>query len=196
MCFSATASFTAAAVLLPAGFIGVYKAFRTDRRYMAICALPFLFGLQQLFEGLVWTSGASGDMTAVGRYSIGYMFFSWLAWPVWVPVATFFLEPAGRKPLYLAFAILGAIFGGAQYLPDFVHQGWLTVTFLPHAVVYGGLELFDFLFARLLTYSIYVTAVVIPLLVASRPEVKIFGLLVALVVVPLWLLSTTLQAAG
>lgn len=56
MCFSAQASFTAAALLLPAGAVGVYKAYRTHRRYMAICALPFLFGLQQLFEGLVWTS--------------------------------------------------------------------------------------------------------------------------------------------
>ena len=181
MCFSAAASFTAAAVLLPAGTVSVYKAYRTDRRYLAICALPFLFGLQQLFEALVWTSGETGDMAAVGRYSIAYMFFSWLAWPVWVPAATFFVEPAKRKPLYLAFAILGAILGGAQFLPYFAHQGWLTVSFLPHAVVYAGTQLFDFLFARQLTYLIYVTVVILPLLVSSRPEIRIFGMLVAVV---------------
>ena len=47
MCFSATASFTAAGVLLPAGAAATYRAIRTDRRYVAICALPLLFGLQQ-----------------------------------------------------------------------------------------------------------------------------------------------------
>ncbi len=62
-----------------------------------------------------------------------------------------------------------------------MHQDWLTVTFLPHAVVYAGIELFDFLFARELTYLVYVAAVILPLLLSSRPEIKIFGLLVALV---------------
>jgi len=181
MCFSAEASLSAAALLLPAGAVSVYKAYRTDRRYLAICALPFLFGLQQLFEGMVWRAGEAGDMAAVGRYSLAYMFFSWLAWPVWVPAATYFVEPPRRRPLYLAFTILGAILGAGQYLPYFAHQSWLTVTFLPHVIVYGGIELFDFIFVRELTYTIYVTAVIIPLLVSSKPEIRIFGLLVGLV---------------
>lgn len=109
---------------------------------MAICALPFLFGLQQLFEGLVWMGGESENMAAVGRYSLAYMFFSWLAWPVWVPISTYFLEPDSRKPYYIGFIDLGAVLGRGQYLPYFVHYGWLTVTFLPHAIVYGGVELF------------------------------------------------------
>lgn len=181
MCFSAEASFTAAALLLPSGIVSVYKAYRTDRRYLAICALPFLFGLQQLFEGMVWTTGEASDPVAVGRYSLAYMFFSWLAWPVWIPAATYFLEPSGRKPLYLAFTIVGAVLGAGQYLPYFAHQSWLTVTFLPQAIVYGGIEMFDFLLTRELTYTLYLTAVILPLLSSSRPEIKIFGLLVALV---------------
>ena len=39
-------------------------------------------------------------MAAVGRYSLAYMFFSWLAWPVWVPISVFFLEPE-RKKLFI-----------------------------------------------------------------------------------------------
>ncbi|MCW3837320.1 DUF6629 family protein [Sphingomonas canadensis] len=181
MCLSAEVSFAAAAILVPTGVVSTYKAARTDWRYVPICALPFLFGVQQLFEGLVWTSGEAGDLTAISRYSLAYMFFSWLAWPVWVPMAVWFLEPVRRKPLYLGFVILGAIFGGGQYLPYAVHQEWLTVTFLPHAIAYGGIELFDFLLAREWTYSIYVLAVVVPLLVASRPEIRVFGVLVATV---------------
>ena len=183
MCFSAEVSYTAAALLLPAGIVSLSKAWRTDRRYLAICALPFLFGLQQLFEGLVWNAGAVHDSGAVTRYSLAYMFFSWLAWPVWVPVSVYFLEPNRRKPLYLGFAILGAVLGGAEYLPYFAHEGWLTVSFQPHAIVYGGVELFDFLASRYFTYTLYVSAVIVPLLLASKPEIKIFGILVALVVV-------------
>ena len=180
MCFSAEASFTAAALLLPAGAVSIAKAWRTDRRYVAICALPFLFGLQQLSEGMVWTAGEAGEMAAVNRYTLAYMFFTWLAWPVWVPAATFFVEPSNRKPLYLAFAVLGAILGAGQYLPYLVHEDWLRVTFLPHAISYGGTALLDFLVARELTYAIYVVTVILPLLLASKTEIKIFGLLVAL----------------
>lgn len=181
MCFSAEVSYAAAAVLLPLGIISIYKAYQTDRRYLAICTLPFLFGLQQLFEGLVWTAGEAGDMAGVGRYSLAYMFFSWLAWPVWVPISGFFLEPERRKPLYLGFAVMGSILGAGLYVPYFVHQGWLTVTFLPHAISYGGIETFDFLVSRYFTYIVYVSAVILPLLIASKREVKIFGVLVALV---------------
>lgn len=181
MCFSAEVSYAAAAVLLPLGTLSIYKAYRTDRRYMAICTLPLLFGLQQLFEGLVWTGGEAGDMAAVERYSLAYMFFSWLAWPVWVPISVFFLEPERRKPLFLGFAVIGAILGSGLYVPYLVHQGWLTVTFLPHAISYGGIEAFDFLVSRYFTYIVYVSAVVLPLLIASKREIKIFGILVALV---------------
>lgn len=181
MCFSAEVSYAAAAILLPLGAVSLYKAYQTDRRYVAICTLPMLFGLQQLFEGLVWTAGEAGDMAEVGRYSLAYMFFSWLAWPVWVPISAFFLELERRKPLYLAFAVMGAILGSGLYVPYFVHQDWLTVAFLPNAISYGGVETFDFLVSRYFTYIVYVSAVVLPLLIASKREVKIFGLLVALV---------------
>lgn len=183
MCFSSEASFTAAALLLPSGALSIQRAYRTDRRYLPICALPLLFGLQQLLEGFVWISGTSGDLDLVERYSIGYMLFSWLAWPIWVPFSVYFLEPGRRKPLYLLFAIAGAVLGAGQFLPYFVHGSWLTVRFLDHAVVYGGIELFDFLFARELTYSIYLTLIILPLFLSTRSEVRIFGVLVGLVAV-------------
>ena len=49
MCFSAEASYAAAAVLLPAGVVASHRAYQTNRKYVAIAALPFFFGLQQLF---------------------------------------------------------------------------------------------------------------------------------------------------
>lgn len=180
MCFSAEASFTAAAVLMPAGVLGAFTAYRTDRRYVALCALPFLFGVQQLMEGFVWTTGARGDLALTQIFSAAYMFFAWLAWPVWVPFATFFVEPRRRQPFYLIAAVLGGILGAGLWLPYFVHWDWLTVRFLERAVVYGGIELFDYIFTRNLTYAAYLGLIVLPPLLSTRKEVRVFGVLIAL----------------
>lgn len=180
MCFSAEASFTAAALLVPTGALSLYQAWHADRRYLALCALPLLFGFQQLLEGFVWTSGAAGDTDLAHTFSAAYMFFAWLAWPVWVPFSVFFLEPARRKPFYVIAAVLGAIIGAGIYLPYFVHGEWLTVRFLDHAIAYGGVELFDFIWGRDLTYAAYLALVIFPPLLSSRGEVRIFGILIAL----------------
>ena len=182
MCFSAEASFTAAAVLIPAGTFSMYRAWQTDRRYVPICTLPLLFGLQQLMEGFVWTNGARGDLSLAHGFSIAYMFFAWLAWPIWVPFSVFFLEPTRRKPFYLVAAVLGAIVGAGQYLPYFVHGDWLTITFLGHAIRYEGVELFDYLMDRNLTYASYLAIIILPPLMSTHKEVRVFGALIALAV--------------
>lgn len=181
MCFSPEASLSTAAILLPAGALSTWKAYRTDGRYVPICALPMFFGLQQLLEGFVWIGGDSGNVALVTIASLGYMFFSWLAWPIWVPFSTYFLEPERRKPLYLVYAIVGAVLGAGQYLPYLVHNSWLSVRFLDAAVVYGGVELFDLLMGRELTYAIYLTVITLPPLLSTHGEIRIFGILVATV---------------
>lgn len=183
MCFSAEASFTAAAILVPAGVLTVRQAYRTDRRYVPIAALPLLFGLQQLSEGGVWIAGAHNDSFWIEKSSLVYMFFSWLAWPVWVPSSAYFLEPERRRPLFLSFIVAGAMLGSIQYIPYFAHDGWVTTRFLPYAISYEGIELLDYITTREVTYAIYVTVVIGPLLLSSVRDVKIFGLLVFLVLV-------------
>lgn len=181
MCFSATASFTAAAVLLPAGVLSARRAYRVDRRYIAICALPLFFGIQQFFEGMVWIAGAHPNHDLVEEFSLGYMFFSWLVWPVWVPVALYFLEPNRRKPIYLAFAIVGGMLGAVLYVPYFAHAGWLVTRFLENAIQYDRTDLLDFLMPREATNLLYVMIVTAPLFIVRDRDVNIFGILVVAV---------------
>lgn len=190
MCFSATASFTAAAVLAPAGVVSLGRAWRGDRRYLALATLPLLFSVQQFLEGLVWRAGELGDSDAVTRYSLGYMFFSWLAWPFWVPFATYFIEPPRRHWLYLLFAILGGFLGGLQYIPYFAHEDWLVTRFLPHAISYGGTELLGIVIGREFTYAIYLLVVIAPLLLSTSKDAKVFGVLVAIVFIMTYLFFT------
>ncbi|HWA23735.1 MAG TPA: DUF6629 family protein [Caulobacterales bacterium] len=180
MCFSAEASFAAAALLIPLGGVAVVRAVKVAPKYAPLCALPLLFGLQQTMEGMIWVAGDGADGTLVERFSLAYMFFSWIAWPVWVPVSVYFLEPPRRRPLYLAFAAGGAMLGGVQYIPYFVHKGWLTTTFLRHAIRYTDTQLLDALMTRETTYLIYLVFIIMPLIVSSDRAARIFGLLVTL----------------
>ena len=185
MCLSAEASFIAATALIPAGVLSTARALGTDRRYAPIAALPLLFGLQQALEGLVWT--ANGNAILVETFSLAYMFFSWMAWPVWVPFSVYFLESERRKPLYLVLAIIGGMIGAIQYVPYFAHDNWLTTQFLPRLIVYQGKELFDTFIGRMTTHSIYVVVVVGSLLVSSVLNIRVFGALVAAVVIVTYL---------
>lgn len=178
MCLSAEVSFVAAAVLVPVGAFSIYRASRVDRRYLALATLPLLFGIQQLLEGLVWVAGAQGDPDTVARFSLAYMFFAWIAWPVWVPVSGYFIESGSRRVLYLVFAIAGGMLGALQYVPYFAHEGWLTTTFLANAIGYDGTELLDLIVSREVTYSIYVSVIIAPLLLSRDPQVRVFGVLV------------------
>lgn len=181
MCFSAEASFTAAAVLIPLGGVALARAVKVAPKYAPLCALPLLFGFQQAMEGMVWVAGGGPDAAWVERFSLAYMFFSWIAWPVWVPVSVYFLEPPRRRPLFLAFAVGGAMLGGLQYIPYFAHDGWLTTNFLRYAISYSDTQLLDALMTREATYLLYLVFIIMPLVISSDRSARIFGALVTLV---------------
>lgn len=101
MCFSATASFSAAAVC---GAIGVLALRRAEPRDRALAALPLMFGAHQATEGYVWLTHAEG----CGLYA-AYTFASvaFCLWPVYVPTAVWLSEtdPTRRKiTLWIAVA--------------------------------------------------------------------------------------------
>ncbi len=184
MCFSAEASFAAAAALLPAGGVAMQRAVRRNLTYLPIATLPLLFGLQQLSEGSVWMAGRANHPSAVETSSLAYMFFSYFAWPVWVPFSTYFLEPQQRRSLYLMFVISGAMLAGIQYIPYFTHQGWLITRFYNYAVSYQDTVLLDALIPREMTYLIYLMIVILPLIISSNRKLRFFGgLLIGVVAV-------------
>lgn len=183
MCLSAEVSYVAAAVLIPSGAVTAVAAWRSERRYFMIASLPFLFGLQQLAEGLVWTAGHAGDAHGVERYSLVYMFFTWIAWPIWVPISAFFVESGARRNMILPFVVAGAMIGGLQFIPYFVHEGWLTTSFLAWAVKYQDINLLDAIVPREVTYGIYLIMIIAPFLLVREREIKVFGLLVTAILI-------------
>jgi hypothetical protein len=79
-------------------------------------------------------------------------------------------------------SIFGGMLGAIQYFPYFAHDDWLTTTFLPSAISYGGTELLDLIIGRETTYVIYLFVVIAPLLMSSDKSARVFGLLLGAVV--------------
>jgi hypothetical protein len=98
MCFSAGASFGAGLVLGALG-VATMKQAKTpsDRMFGAI---PFLFAIQQLCEGLLWLALSKPEYAqwyAFSTYS--FLFFAKLLWPVWIPVSIFLMTPGEKRRL-------------------------------------------------------------------------------------------------
>jgi hypothetical protein len=109
MCFSATASFGASAVLGTVGVISMAKAKTNPRRTFA--AIPLLFAVQQFTEGMLWLSLKNADL-ASWQSSLTYIFlvFAMAVWPFWIPFSIWLLEKdTKRKKIIKGFVWIGAI---------------------------------------------------------------------------------------
>ena len=110
MCFSASASFTAGTALLAVGAVTLKRA--GHRAELAYAAIPLLFGVQQLVEGMVWLSFGANDPLLNSAMTFVYSLFSHVLWPIYVPVAVLLLEPVRwRRRTLAAFLAAGAAVG-------------------------------------------------------------------------------------
>jgi hypothetical protein len=95
MCFSATASFTAAAVAGGFGAVTLWKAGKLgDRAVLPIAAFPMLFAMQQAVEGMLWLDLARPTASAC-RPFLTHAFISYaeIFWPTFAPLAAWLIEP-------------------------------------------------------------------------------------------------------
>ena len=110
MCFSATASFSAGAVLLGLGTLTVKSAHR--RRELPLAAIPLLFAIQQLTEGVIWLTFRYDGPQMNVLMTYFYSFFSHVLWPIYVPVAVLLIEPLRwRGTVLLGFVAAGLAAG-------------------------------------------------------------------------------------
>ena len=113
MCFSATASFSAGVVLLGVGTLTLRSALAAhQRRCLLFAAIPLLFALQQLIEGVIWLTFRHEAALLNSVMTHLYSFFSHVLWPVYVPVAVLLMEPEEwRRRALIAFVAAGVAVG-------------------------------------------------------------------------------------
>jgi hypothetical protein len=94
MCFSATASFSAAAVIGSVGIVTLSSAAaKPDHRILALAAFPMLFALQQVVEGFLWLDLASPEPgTLRGTLVHAFQGYAEVFWPTFAPLAALLIE--------------------------------------------------------------------------------------------------------
>ena len=181
MCFSATASFSASIVLIPAGIYCVKKAARLRQPYWVIALLPLLFGIQQVFEGFVWLGMESDSAGDIRLPALGFMFFSHLFWLFWIPFACYVLETSAlKRKIFLTFIILGAMHGLLMYVPLYFHADWLVVELVRQSIDYKAILLHDDYMPRIVVRALYALIVLLPLVTSTDRYLRIFGVIIAI----------------
>ena len=165
MCFSAAASFSAAAVCGAIGAAALRQAGKADRM---LAAIPVIFAAHQALEGAVWLTGGEG----VGRCA-GYGFASvaFCFWPIYTPLAARLSEPSARRRTWmLPFLVLGIVVAVAA--ASVLYAG-LKIDFAAHHIKYIPGRRYPLIFDYL-----YAVAVAGPLLLCRSIYLRIFGCLI------------------
>lgn len=193
MCFSATASFSLSAALIPAGMGCLKKAQEEDKRYLPLAAFPLAFGIQQAIEGLVWVGLGANDARLVALAATGFVFFSHGFWLVWTPLTAACVEGDRlRGRIWRALVGIGLLYGLYFNLPIWLDPQRLSVSLYNHSLVYEFQLLYPTRAMVLLGYALYVLTIVAPLVLSGDRPIQRLG---GLVVVTL-LLTASLFSAG
>lgn len=169
MCFSARASFIAAGVLLSIGTLALRRV--NDPRQYMFALMPFLFGIQQAIEGVVWlTVGQTGLINTIATYA--FATFALIIWPSWVPLSVFFLEKNVTKKWIIAlFATVGFAIS-IYFLNNLIHHGVYAKQLSCH--LYYHFNLPDYLDWYAVIF--YFIPTIVPFFVSSIRYMWLFGL--------------------
>ncbi|MBI4256627.1 hypothetical protein HY626_01055 [Candidatus Uhrbacteria bacterium] len=131
MCFSATASFAASAVLGATGAATLSQV--KDKREYFLASVPILFAVQQFIEGVVWLTLGQGLLTESLAY--GFLFFAFILWPVYIPLAVWIHERnPKRKCMLRSLLLFGSI--GSFYLLVVLFTQSLDVEVIHNSISY------------------------------------------------------------
>ena len=182
MCFSASVSYSAAAVLVTTGLYAVRQAGQLPAPYRMWAAVPVCFGIQQVFEGRVWQMLDAGNAAAAVPYAIGFHFFSHFLWLWWLPLCSYLVEPGKiRRKVFGGFALFGAFAGTLVYSVIITHPEWMTVAIREHSIYYRfSVPYRSSIHLPIPTAGLYALTVLVPLLISSHSRIRIFGVLVVM----------------
>lgn len=136
MCFSAPASFIAAAIAGTAGAACIARV--REPGDWPLAAMPIFFALQQAVEGFLWlnlTRDPSSSATAA--LTEGFLILALVFWPVYAPLAAYAAEPDTKRKLWIALCIAAGI-AVALYFVTAMAQTPRTVSIQEHHIAYSA----------------------------------------------------------
>lgn len=171
MCFSAEVSFTASAVLIASGSYILKNC--SSKSLLLIASIPILFGLQQLFEGILWLNlDRRLDEPFLFKSSANaYLMFAFLIWPVWIPLAFMVAEKNQRIKKIMLFALgCGTLLSLANLYYGLKQQ--VSIDIINHSLQYLA-EVPSQMY-------IYPLIILLPCFLSTVKSVKSFAFLVTL----------------
>ncbi len=109
MCFSAEASFTGSAIISVIGIANIVKVKKPTQ--MLLAGIPFIFGIQQFSEGIVWVTLKSGGHEWLLNEAVHlFLMTALVIWPMMIPLAMWLMEKAEkRKRILVGLMMTGGI---------------------------------------------------------------------------------------
>ena len=167
MCFSATASLVAGGILVSVGILTLRRVRSWNE--LPFAAIPFLFGIQQVLEGIVWLSFNYPVSNHFATYA--YAVFSHFLWPVLIPISVCLLERNRVRSIILRiFSAVGIVVG--LYLLYFVVTEPTVPKILSQSLAYDSPHHYSYL-----TTSIYLMTIVGSCLLSSWRLINLFGII-------------------
>ncbi len=181
MCFSSSASFVLAAVLLPLG-VGSVRYCRDRQRsdLLPLALTPLLFSVQQALEGLVWLGLAPGGSDRlVHSAALSYLFFAYAFWLAWFPWCVLRLNlhatPPLRRRILVGLLVLGLLMGGVLWLPLVADGSLFQPTVVNGSLDYHTSLLVDRWINLGLGSTGYAVIIIGPLMLSASGRLRWFG---------------------
>ena len=143
-------------------------------RELMFAAIPLLFAVQQLTEGVIWLTFRD-DAPQINRVMTQvYAFFSHVLWPAWIPLAVLLMEAPGKRH---------------RVLPTFVAAGAAVSAYLLYVLVTfpavsrptgQHIEYLSPHFFAAEVMTLYLLATTVSPLWSTHAAVKLFGALALL----------------
>jgi uncharacterized protein DUF6629 len=174
MCFSATASFTAATIIGGIGAVTLGKAAKLrEPALLPIAAFPALFAVQQTTEGLLWLDLARSEPGVCRPFLVhAFLGYAEIFWPVFAPLAAWLIEPERWRRWLIGICLAVGVALSAYLLWKMLYSPYTASAATGHIVYRNevdyptGIEI------------PYVLATTISLLLSSHRMIQLFALVV------------------
>ncbi len=173
MCFSATASFGSAAVLISLG-ASANRINKNNSKNMFV-AMPLIFGFQQIFEGFVWITLGSSEGILQQTSVVAFLFFALIFWPSWLPWAICRMEKNINRKMFLKIlGVFGVVFSIGTLSRLLTAKPQAAV--LGHSIAYS-VSNFKSVLTPSLDALVYLATALLPFFISSDKKVRVTGVL-------------------
>lgn len=172
MCFSATASFSGAAVTGLVGFVTLSRI-RAPQE-MPLASIPLIFSVQQAMEGALWLGlQRAWPQSYASGFAGVFVFIALAIWPWFIPLAVSLVEESDwRRRLIAVLIPVGIGVGAFSALSLIEHPFHATI--LRNTICYTGV--YPQPLASLLVYAL---CIFVPLFLATERSLNTLGVIVA-----------------